>query len=911
MNLNVIPRSLLSLALTAALFLSQISPALALETAAEPLETLAETEAAQTVPLETESPETAPPETLPSETLPEETLPAETLPPLTEPAPVLTVSQVLALAPGPEEISLRGTVVWASGSQAVIQDSTGGIRLAFDADPGTVPGEILLVTGNRSSGLVVWDFESLGTGELPWVESTLLDAPDALRVGIRGAVLGVQDLSQQGFSLELVSDSDLPAGMTVDAWGVILNGIFYGDTLLPAQAASSPAVPEKTEEYRHFFGQLHAHTEPQTPGGTAPELFAAAAQQENLDFFAITDHSHSLDNAAFGSLGIDGSLVSTRWAEGKAAAQAASSDRFLAMYAYEISWPEEFTHSRGHISTFGTPGWQTYLQPGFETFGGYFSALETVEGSVSQFNHPSAVYDYHLFDFYDPSWDRKVHLMETGVSYDAAPFDYYTLALDAGWHLAPSCNPGTPEDPDAYRSPVRTVVLAKELTEESLYEAIRSYRVYGTQDRDLVIDYRVNDALLGSILGPSEALTARVEVEDPTDAGGFILEVIADGGEAVHVQKVEGPGVQLEFSLPTGYNYYYLRLTQADGEVALTAPVWVDRYEDMGIQAFAAQPEKPGAGEQATLSLELFNQENVDFILEGIEFSVDGEVIHAVRNPGTVSAMQTLTYRFPYTREEPGTVTITAVVTGKAAGDKRSYSQSLNLTFRAREAELSPIGQVRSGEVGMVYRVSGFLTSGNTNLYNTFSGELYIQDDTGGIALRGSLPQGVAVGTALEATGILRTVDGNPVLSVTDYTLTEEIPYRYTPKVLGMGDAMDYENYGGMLVQIEGTAVSLIKTADGKGISHLTLKDGRGNLGRVRIEENIRSGAYGVNQLAGLIRKGRTVRAVGLVHMDEFGEPVLRVRNCEEVVYVPARVDPTNPRTGDLLARILHVLLGK
>ena len=43
------------------------------------------------------------------------------------------------------------------------------------------------------------------------------------------------------------------------------------------------------------------------------------------------------------------------------------------------------------------------------------------------------------------------------------------------------------------------------------------------------------------------------------------------------------------------------------------------------------------------------------------------------------------------------------------------------------------------------------------------------------------------------------------------------------------------------------------------------------------------------------------MRARGLLYLDEAGHPMLRVRNCAEVVYVPPVPDPTNPKTGDRL----------
>ena len=123
--------------------------------------------------------------------------------------------------------------------------------------------------------------------------------------------------------------------------------------------------------------------------------------------------------------------------------------------------------------------------------------------------------------------------------------------------------------------------------------------------------------------------------------------------------------------------------------------------------------------------------------------------------------------------------------------------------------------------------------------------------------------------------------------------------YRYVPAVLSCKAVSEYQRLGGRLVQVTGTVLSLTTTADGRGISRLTLQDHRGDTAVVVIDREIRSGAYGTNRLASQIRVGRAVRAVGIVHREASGEVVLRVRNCDEVVYVPPIPDPTNYQTGD------------
>ena len=126
--------------------------------------------------------------------------------------------------------------------------------------------------------------------------------------------------------------------------------------------------------------------------------------------------------------------------------------------------------------------------------------------------------------------------------------------------------------------------------------------------------------------------------------------------------------------------------------------------------------------------------------------------------------------------------------------------------------------------------------------------------------------------------------------------------------------AKNYSLRGGQLLQVEGIAVSFTTTADEKGISRFTLQDDRGVFATVVIEQGIRSGAHGTNTLAGVVKKGKTIRAMGLLHMDEFGNPVLRVRNCDEVVEIAPRrtpvpkADKSNPRTADPLAELWWIL---
>ena len=353
-------------------------------------------------------------------------------------------------------------------------------------------------------------------------------------------------------------------------------------------------------------------------------------------------------------------------------------------------------------------------------------------------------------------------------------------------------------------------------------------------------------------------------------------------------------------------SYYYLRILRNEKIVAVTAPVWVETYEDVGISDLTADVASPVQGETVALDLTLFNHENLPFVVESVTFAVGTEEIGKVDRPGTVASLGTLTVPLTYTREAPGSVTVVATVKGSIGGLSRSYQKTLALRFRAPEAPKQSADKVRKGILGESYRIRGYVTAGTANPFNTFPDSIYLQDDTGGMEIMDFAWEGIQLGTPVEVEGILRSAGGNLVLAMTDYQVLEEDFYRYVPETMGHAEAMDYETNGGELLQIEGHVVSLTQTPDKLGVSRFTLRDAMGEMATVIVEDGIGSGAYGTNELATDVKMTRAVRAMGLLHIDEYGQTVLRVRNCDEVAYVPPRRDPSNPRTGDWLGRLLY-----
>ena len=902
---------------------------------------------------------------------------------------------------------------------------------------------------------------------------------------------------------------------------------------------TQPVFTEKfTPDWNVYFGQLHAHTNLSDGTGSVEEAFDYASKVENLDFFAVTDHSDSFDNADAGAIGADGGSISADWAAGKQAAASVTNGNFVGLFGFEMTWPED--KQLGHISTFNTPGWKTRDQEDFENvptaLEHYYKALTTVPGSVSQFNHPDIIHgDFERFDHYSPQYDAVISLLEVAGEDGVVDCAYYDLALDKGWHVAPTNNQNNHNGQWGDASRARTVILAETLTEEALYDAMKDRRVYATQDSDLTVYYTLNGAVMGSMILKSEEAEITVFLNDPTDVAIGKVEVIADGGVVLDSADVGTPAQVLEMSVSGGHSYYYLRITQPDGDVAVTAPVWMDGYDDIGIGSFASSTSAPARDEEIELTVELYNDEPVDFLVEALSLYADGTLVETVSDPGTAAGMGTLSHTFSYAHPELGVTELRVVAAGSVNGKDRAYEKTLSLSFHVPEQvkhiavdashgnsgtgklnrlaeiadgvniavdisgrelpensdlllitapseafdeafvekvrsfaesggtvilcgqadigdlsglhtsgelnrlleamgatvrlnddtawdeennsgtpdavsanvfnpggdltkslkpeqtytqragctvnpgsgtwlvkgrstthgvdadgdgqdtgenavllaceelanggkvyvsgglfladdgmkepgnipvsgnqgiveallEIEPlvtIAEVRSGKAGDVFRIRGWATSGTSRPGNSFSDTIYLQDDTGGVALEPFTKDKIQVGTPIEAVGQKKISGGNVVLKIIDCEVLDEPLYNYTPETTPNKTAMDYEANGGRLMQVEGRVTDVTYSVDGKGI---TLKDGNGDYAEILIEEDIVSGADGVNDLASRVKKGRTVRAIGILHLDSVGRPVLRVRNCDEVVYVPpvpvSLGSRRNPRTGDLI----------
>lgn len=464
-------------------------------------------------------------------------------------------------------------------------------------------------------------------------------------------------------------------------------------------------APDTLDGYTLYFGQLHSHTDISDGTGSVEDAFEHASNVPCLDFLAVTDHSNSFGagnrktgEVAFDQidLGKDMSSLSGEWASGHAAAEEITEEgTFVGIYGFEMTWSGGF----GHINTFNTPGYESRNSDEFPNnptgHVNYYNKLVEVEESLSQFNHPGTTFgDFADFGYYSQAYDERINLIEVGNGEGAIgssgyfpSYEYYTRALDKGWHVAPTNNQDNHKGNWGDSNTARSVVLAEELTEDAIYDAIANHRVYATEDNDLSIRYSLNGNVMGSIIGEQESVQIVAEISDPTDSADMTVEVIVNGGLVAASQTLSGGSGKVTFDFDNNdYSYYYLRVTQADRQIAVTAPVWTGESINAGISKTECDTVLVVKDEPVNISSELFNNSNLDMTVNSLVYTVDGDKIYEVEdvrtigNNGVISTGGTAIVTFPHAFTAGGATSVEATMTATIGDTAYTFTSVLQLT---------------------------------------------------------------------------------------------------------------------------------------------------------------------------------------------------------------------------------------
>ena len=407
---------------------------------------------------------------------------------------------------------------------------------------------------------------------------------------------------------------------------------------------------------------------------------------DHSNYFDSTSTAATSSYYDLSSLTKNAANTTTKWEEARATAKAYNElyDDMICAYGYEMTW----SGGPGHTNSFNTYGVISRNNKDLNNKTGYAGmhlyndlmvnaekglAIDGTEAKttrngaevtgvnatknipfdeegnavpvISQFNHPGKTFgNFDNYAGYTAKRDDVLNLIEVGngegkvggSSYFPS-YSEYDLCLSLGWHVAPTNNQDNHKGGWGSSNSCRDVILTDDFSEIGLYRALDARRVYATEDQNLRIFYELvvgeETYKLGDIASVAEdaqpeKVTVKLDIQDP-DRTDLIstVEVIGEGAKTLKKIEVNDTGYKGAIELSNTDGYYYIKVVEADGEIAVTAPVWVKEAVPVAAD-LESSASVAAQGEEETITATLTNGSETEALtLKGYKLEAEGRVL--------------------------------------------------------------------------------------------------------------------------------------------------------------------------------------------------------------------------------------------------------------------------------------------
>jgi hypothetical protein len=466
------------------------------------------------------------------------------------------------------------------------------------------------------------------------MEAVALDANPALLAGTPSAtvpaLLGRTDAEviKQAWPMQIgkLASVSTPAFNALPGAAKALSSQRLTSLTAPNGVAPSlaPAPAPASLPYSVFYGNLHSQTNHSDGGGDVngcdhaqkpqsgaygPADAYAYAKGKGLDMLMTSEHNHLFDGYASSTNGAaNASDARARYQAGLNAAAAfnAKNPGFLALYGME--WG--IIDNGGHMNIFGSKelfAWEYNNQNELigdvltkqTDYAGLYTLMKQ-KGLIGQFNHPTTSGQFKIGSkslAYSADGDAVMMLCEVAnasafsntTNESDTNIDTFEAAcnklLENGYHIAFASNQDNHCANWGASAPNRTGILLPNgtpLTNASFFDAVKARRVFATMDKNSQLVLTANGHIMGERFNNSGPLTLSVNFTN------------SKGKRVASVSLIEGvPGTSGSTALlsdqatvtitPTaGSHYYYAKVTQDDGQILWSAPIWVTQGAGSG-----------------------------------------------------------------------------------------------------------------------------------------------------------------------------------------------------------------------------------------------------------------------------------------------------------------------------------------
>jgi hypothetical protein len=389
--------------------------------------------------------------------------------------------------------------------------------------------------------------------------------------------------------------------------GLVDGGLPYMDIDEDVKALSKGRIIPKYKEYNIFFGDIHNHSNESIElngigcgFGKREDNFSYAKNIAGLDFYALTEHDWQMNDEDWENVQ---SLCDKYNKSGS----------FITLYAYEFT-SSNYGHRNVYFLQKNGPVVKSSLQPGL--FGNYdknnpkpsllWKEIDKWGGDAITIPHHINATQFinDLCEFHSNKYDRNVEVYSNWGSSEEDGSSDLTLCIDKNKDnnilkflnrglkfglLAssdshdghPGNSQGTSARPQLfhYFGSGLVAVLAKELTRESVFEALKKRRCYATTGQPMVIGLSVEGYIMGEEIKSidlNEEPTFNIFIKGTQKIvkieiikNGLIINIPAEAKRNLNIKWQDK-----EFNFEKD-NYYYLKVKQVDGEVAWSSPIWI------------------------------------------------------------------------------------------------------------------------------------------------------------------------------------------------------------------------------------------------------------------------------------------------------------------------------------------------
>jgi hypothetical protein len=340
--------------------------------------------------------------------------------------------------------------------------------------------------------------------------------------------------------------------------------------------------------YTPYWGDLQGHCNVCDGSASPEEFYRYARDVTRLDVVALTDHDH------WGYAPLDEDPAT--WEKLLELSRANNEPgRFVAFPAYE--WTN-WTYGHKHVIYLREEDAKVF--PWHRPASDHPQELWKLLGGrdcLTFSHHPGGGPIPTFWKYHDASFEPVVEMASVhGVSeamghprciYSPEPSGMAQAALARGYRLGMIGSGDTHDGHPGLGSPGARAglagIYAKELTREGIFEALRARRVYATTGCRAVLRFHMGATPMGGV----------AKLSSPDERRAFSVMVLGDAAitaitvvknnEPAAVHEAGGFLASFDWTDPAPAkdgDYYYARVTQADGEWIWSSPIFIELTSD-------------------------------------------------------------------------------------------------------------------------------------------------------------------------------------------------------------------------------------------------------------------------------------------------------------------------------------------